>query len=222
MSVAAKLAQGSKLYIAGSATEAEVCTAITAGYPTIIAITGHAGVANGDVVTFSGFTGADAALLNSLTGVVKNYATGASNDTFAVDINTVGKTITIDGSNSKATPTEWVQVKEIQSIRANSAQASEIPVTDLDSTGKEYKTGLLDNGTVAFEYFDLESDDGQEAVLTAFTNSTSNSYKLALTGGTNRTFTASVTKFGTIPDLSVDGVQTGSFELKISGAVVVS
>lgn len=222
MSVNAKLAQGSKLYIAGSATAAEVCTAITAGYPTIITITGHDGVANGDVVTFSGFTGADAAILNAKTAVVKNYATGTSNDTFAVDINTVGKTITIDGSNSKVTPTEWVQVKEIRGIKPSSGQASQVPVSDLDSTAQEYLTGLMDNGTVSFEFFDLVSDPGQQAVLTAFEDSTSNSYKVVLTGGSTRTFTASVTKFSTIPDASVDGVQTGTFDLIVSGAVIRS
>jgi len=96
MSTLAILAQGTTLHIAGSAAAAEVLTAITVGYPTILAITGHAGVANGDVVTLAGFTGADAATLNGLTAVVKNYATGGTNDTFAIDINTVGKTITIN------------------------------------------------------------------------------------------------------------------------------
>lgn len=222
MSVAAKLAQGSKLYIAGSAAAAEELTAITVGYPTILAITGHAGVANGDVVTFAGFTGADAATLNSVTGVVKNYATGASNDTFAVDINTVGKTITIDAGNTTATPAEWTQVKEIKSIKPSSAQADEIDVTDLDSTAKEYLTGLLNNGTVSFEFFDKVSDSGQAAVLAAFEAATSNNYKIVLTGASTRTFAASVTKFSTIPDAAVNGVQTGTFDLKVSGTVTRS
>lgn len=222
MSINAQLAQGSKLYIAGSSGSAEVCTAITVGYPTIIAITGHAGVANGDVVTFAGFTGADAATLNGVSAVVKNYATGTSNDTFAVDINTVGKTITIDAGNTTATPAAWTQVTEIKSIKPSSAQASEIDVSDLDSAAKEYETGLITNGTVSFEFYDLVSDAGQQAVLAAYEASSSKSYKIVLTGASTRTFTASVTKFSTIPDASVDGVQTGTFELKVSGAITRS
>lgn len=221
MSISAQLAQGSKLYIAGAAGSAEALTAVTVGYPTILAMTGHAGIANGDVVTFdSNFAGADAALLNGKTAVAHHKATGASNDTFAVDIDTTGKTITIGTANG--TPAAWTQVKEIKSIKPSSAQASEIDVTDLDSTAKEWDIGLLDNGTISFEFFDLVSDSGQQAVLSAFENATVCNFKIVLTGASTRTFSGVVTKFSTIPDASVDGVQTGTFDIKVSGAVVRS
>jgi predicted secreted protein len=220
MSISAQLAQNSKLYIAGTAATPEVITAITAGYPTILAITGHAGVANGDSITCSGFTGADAALLNSLTFTVKNYATGATNDTFAIELNTVGKTITVDGSTT-VTPTAWIQVKEVKGIKPSGASASKIDVTDLDSTAKEYRTGLVDNGTFSADIHILETDAGQAAVLAAFAASSVNSYKV-VTPAKTRTFNASCLKFPTIPDAAVDGVQTGSAEWVISGTVTVA
>jgi len=222
MSTAAQLAQKSKIYIAGSSGSAEVITAITVGYPTILAITGHAGVENGDVVTFAGFTGANAADLNGVSAVVKNYATGATNDTFAVDINTVGRAISIDGSNSTATPGTWIQIKEVRSIGKSGGKAGEIDVTDLDSDAKEWRTGLGDSGRIPIEMNDLVSDPGQQALLAAYENSTSVNFKIELTGGSRRTFEGSVPSFDTTPQLNVDGVQTISAEIKISGAVTRS
>src|SRR6185369_572635 len=111
--------QGTTLHIAGTAATPEALTAVTVGFPTILAITGHAGVANGDVVTFSsGFTGADAALLNGQTAVVNHYATGATNDTFAVNIDTTGKTITV--GTATATPTAWIKVGKLTDIKGTS------------------------------------------------------------------------------------------------------
>lgn len=221
MSINAQLAQNSKLFVAGTAATPEVLTAITVGYPTIIAITGHAGVANGDVVTFAGFTGADAAFLNGTTASVKNYATGASNDTFAIDVNTVGKTITIDTGVTTATPTAWIQVKEVKSLKPSGASATKIDVTDLDSTAKEYRSGLVDNGTFSADIHVLESDPGQIAVLAAFIAATTNNYKV-VTPAKTRTFNATCLKFPTSPDLAVDAVQTGSAEWQINGSITVS
>lgn len=222
MSIAAQLAQGSKLYKAGSAAAAETVTAVTVGFPTILAITGHAGVANGDVITLAGFTGVNAATLNGQTGVVENYATGAVNDTFAININTVGKTITVDAVGvTSVTPFEWVQIKEVKAIKPSGSSASKIDVTDLDSLAKEFRTGLVDNGTFSADINVLDADPGQLSVLAAFNASTNDSYKV-VTPTKSRTFAASCTKFPTLPDISVDGVQVGSMEFAISGAVVVS
>ena len=221
MSVAAQLAQGSTLHVAGRAASAEVLTVITVGNPTILAITGHAGVANGDVVTLAGFTGADAALLNGKTPVVHHYATGGTNDTFAIDINTVGKTITIDAGNTTATPTAWIEVLEVKGIKPSAGSSSDIDCTDLKSEAKEYRTGLADNGTFSADIHILESDAGQAAVLASYLASTALSYKVT-TPAKTRTFTASCKKFPTIPDLNVDGVQVGTMEFRISGAVTVS
>jgi hypothetical protein len=221
MSVAAQLAQGSLFYVAGSAAAAEVITDIVLGYPTILTITGHAGVANGDSIAIAGFTGVDAATLNGQTAVVKNYATGAVNDTFAIDINTVGLTITVDVGVTAVTPSEWIEITEVKAIKPSSATASQIDVTDLKSTAKEYRTGLVDNGTFSADINVLETDAGQAAVLASFTDSTAISYKV-VTPAKTRTFTASCTKFPSMPDLGVDQVQIGSMEFKISGAIVVS
>lgn len=224
MSTAAVLTQGTTLHIEGSAAAAEVLTAITVGYPTILAITGHAGVANGDVVTLAGFTGAHAADLNGKTATVKNYATGATNDTFAIDINTVGRTITIDAGNTTATPTAWIKVGQITNIKGSSSAAPDIEVTDLDSTQKEFLTGLPDPGTVSMDAYCVDSDSGLAAMEASFNAATSKNYKITFPSGSTpiRTFAASVRSFPQIGDASKDGVVTGTIELRRSGAVTKS
>ena len=213
MSVNAQLAQNTKLYIAGTSGSAKTISDIAVGYPTIITSTSH-GLANGDYVAIDGVTGTDAALLNSLSFVISNVTT----NTFSINVNSVGKTLTATGT---ATPSAWIQVKELKAIKPSGASASKIDVTDLDSTAKEYRSGLVDNGTFSADIHILESDPGQAAVLAAFNAATVNTYKVASPAKT-RTFQATCLKFPTVPDSAVDGVQTGSAEWQISGSVTVS
>ena len=214
MSIAAQLAQGSTFFIAGTAGSAKTITGVSAGSPTIFTSSAH-GLANGDYVTIAGLTGADAALFNSLSFPITNVTT----NTFAIQVNSVGKTLTASGT---ATPAAWIQINQIKAIKPGGAQASKIDVTDLSSTAKEYRTGLIDNGTLSCDVFILESDPGQTACLAAFIASTVNTYKIVSPGPHTRTFSATCLKFPTVPDSAVDGVQTGSAEWQISGAVTVS
>jgi len=222
MSDAAIPAQGTTLHIAGSAAAAEPCTAITVGMPTIIAITGHAGVANGDVVTLAAFAGADAALVNGLTFIVQNYATGATNDTFTINLNTVGKTITI-GSGT-ATPTEWIKVGELTDIKSTSDTSPDIEVTDLDSTAKEYIQGLPDTGNVTMTVYCVDSDTGLAAMEAAHVARAMKSFKVTYPSGATpiRTFNGYVKSFPMIGDASKDSAVTGSVEIKRSGSVTKS
>lgn len=217
MSVNAQLAQNTKLYIAGTSGAAKNITAIAVGFPTIITSTSH-GLSNGDYVAIASITGtvgSDATNgLNSKSFVIKNVTT----NTFCIEVNTTGLTYTSGGT---ATPAAWVQVKEVKSIKPSGASATKIDVTDLDSTAKEYRSGLLDHGTYSADIHILESDAGQAACLAAFAAATVNTYKIVSPSKT-RTFQATCTKFPTIPDSAVDGVQTGSAEWQISGAVTVS
>ena len=217
MSINAQLAQGSKFYIAGSATGAKTITGIAVGWPTIITSTTH-GLTNGDVVTFAsivGTVGTDSSLgLNGKTYAVKNCTIS----TFAIEVNTLTLAYTSGGT---ATPLDWTQIKEIKSVKPAGAASSKIDVTDLESTAKEFRSGLMDNGTLACDIHILETDAGQAAALAAFKAGTIKNYKLVSPAKT-RTFAATCTKFPTVPDSSVDGVQTGTAEWQISGDVTVS
>lgn len=214
--------QGTTLHIAGSPAAAESLTAVTVGYPTILAITGHGGVANGDVVTLASFAGADAALLNGKTAVVKNYATGATNDTFAIDINTVGKTITI--GTATATPTAWIEVGELTDIRGTSDTSPDIPVTDLRSTTEEYIPGLPDTGSLTGSIYCVDTDAGLAAMEAAFDARVVKAFKVTYPAGSTpiRTFNGYVKAFPKIGDASKGAAVTGTIEIKRSGPVTKS
>ncbi len=218
MSVSAQLAQNSKFYIAGTAGGAKTISGATPGFPTIVTATAH-GMANGDVVAIAAITGTigtDATNgLNGKTLVITNVTA----NTFCINVNTLGLTYTSGGT---ATPNTWTQVKEMKSFKPGGASASKIDVTDLDSVAKEYRSGLVDNGTFTIDVFPLPADAGQQAVLAAFSASTVKSYKLQVNGGNSFTFDATVTKYPTIPDGAVDGVLTGAIDWQISGSVTVA
>lgn len=224
MSTLAVQSQGTTLHVAGTSATPEVITAVVAGFPTILAITGHAGVANGDAVTLAGFTGTDAATLNGKTAVVRNYATGATNDTVAIDINTVGKTITIDAGNTTATPTAWIKVGQITDIKGTSDTSPDIDVTDLDSTTKEYLPGLPDTGNVTMSVFCIDGDTGLAAIEAGFDARAVKTFKITYPKGATpiRTFNAYCKGYPKIGDASKDGVVTGTVELKRSGSVTKS
>ena len=64
-------AQGSIVQIATGSGGAKTITGVAVGNPTILTSAAH-GFSNGDVVTFAALTGADAALLNGQTLVVRD------------------------------------------------------------------------------------------------------------------------------------------------------
>jgi hypothetical protein len=217
MSVSAQLAQNSKLHIAGTSGAAKTITAISLGFPAIVTSTAH-GLANGDYVAVAaivGTVGTDATNgLNGKSFVVKNVTA----NTFAIEANTTGLVYTSGGT---ATPSTWIEIKEIKAIKPSGASATKIDVTDLSSTAKEYRAGLVDHGTLSADVFVLESDPGQAAALAQFQGSTVVQMKF-VTPGKTRTFSSTCLKFPTAPDSSVDGVQTGSAEWQINGTITVS
>lgn len=117
--------------------------------------------------------------------------------------------------------TTYVQIKELKGITPSGAASSQIDVTDLDSDAKEYRTGLLDNGTIALDVNIKEDDPGQVIALAAFDAASSVHFKHETTLY-ERTFEGSMTKWPTIPNSIVDGVLVGSGEIRVSGAVTAT
>ncbi|SPR97351.1 phage tail tube protein [Cupriavidus taiwanensis] len=175
-------AQGSKLEVSGTTGAAKTITGVAVGFPTIITSAAH-GLTNGDVITLAGLTGADAATLNGQTTVVRNITT----NTFAIEINTVGKTITASGN---ATPVTWTKIENLVSFKGFDGQASELDATDMDSSAKEFLLGLQDWGTFTFDVNRDFNDAGQQAVDAAKRAGAKKSYKLTLPNGKTKTFDA--------------------------------
>lgn len=102
-------------------------------------------------------------------------------------------------------------------------EASDIDITTLDSTAKEFRQGLQDFGNFSMEILRDPNDAGQAELLTQRAAQTSSTCVLTLPDDVtlNRaTFTAYV-KSVTISG-AVDDVARGTVNLKISGSVTWS
>ena len=202
-------AQGSVIEIATGTGAAKTITAISLGSPTIITATAH-GFIDGDVVTLAGLTGVDAATLNSQTVSVRNVTA----NTFAVYIDTTGKTITAAGTATSATFTSIINVRSFSGF---DGAASEIDVTNFSSTAKEFVLGLVDSGMFSFE-MDYDSDNtGHVALRAKQVSGVLTGFKLSLPDATIITFNAYVKKFSLAG--SVDAVVRTAVDLRITGAI---
>ena len=203
-------AQGSTLSISTGNGAAKTITAVTVGNPTILTIAAH-GMSNGDVGPISGLTGADAALLNGQTLVVTNKTT----NTFAVNVDTTGKTIT--AGTGTFTPQLLTKINGVQSFSGLDGAAGELDTTDLDSAAMEYIAGLRDEGKFGYEFKVLNTDPGQLAVRAARTSATVRSIKLLLPDNTSATFSVIVKSVPLTG--ATNTVLKSSVDMKITGPV---
>lgn len=209
-------AQGTIFQIATGAGSAKTISGtVGVGNPTVLTSTAH-GFVNGDYITFSaGFTGANASALNSKSYAVQFKTT----NTFAVSEDTTGLTITV--GTATATSATYTAVANVRAISsAFDGSASEIDVTNLASTGKEFRLGLVDNGGARMDIHLDNADAGQVAVRSAQVASTQKAFKLILPSGTTPTasFNGFVKSFP-VTGVGVDGVVGASIDIKITGAV---
>lgn len=213
MAATAYSAQGSKLYIGTGTGSAVVPSAITVGNPTILTSAAH-GQTNGTAVTLAGFTGADAATLNGQVAIIQFKTT----NTFAVAIDTSGKTITVSGSPT-ATPVTYTQVKNLKQYSGLDGAASDLDATNLDSTAKEWIPGIIDNGQFTVTVDDDPADAGQVAVL-AKQGVAGTLFKIVLPSAAslpNVAFTGYIKKFSMTG--GVDKILERGIDVKITGAV---
>jgi hypothetical protein len=205
-------AQGSTFQIETGSGGAKTITAIALGYPTILTSAAH-GFSNGDVQTLSGLTGTDAALLNGQSLTVFNKTT----NTWAVNVDTTGKTITAAGS---ATPVLYTTIGNVKSYNGFDGSASEIDVTNLSSLAKEKRLGLQDFGKFSTAINPDFADNGQNAMRAAKATGAQKNFKWNYPNGKVASFAGYVKS---MPESGgVDGVIDGSTEITITGAVIVA
>ena len=169
------------------------------------------GFNNGDVVALAVFTGADAALLNGLSLVVTNKTA----NTFAVDVDTTGKTIAVTAGT--ATPNTYTKIENWKTYTGLDGQPSDIDITNLDSVAKEFMPGLVDNGSFSGEVDRAPTGVGQLALDAARVAGTTKLFKVVIPGGFTASFSGYVKKFGIAG--GVDQVVKSPFEVRITGAV---
>jgi hypothetical protein len=215
MASTALSAQGTIVQIATGTGGAKTITAVTIGYPAIVTSTGHA-LNNGDVVTIASVTGTMSTVINVANLVVLYKTT----NTFAVNVDTTGLTYTSGGT---ATPVTYTAIGNIKSISDfESGSASEIDVTNLSSTAKEKRLGLVDNGGFSLAIHHSNADAGQAAAQARRLDGAAVNMKVILPSGTTPTasFSALIKKFS--KNAAVDGVVEGSLDVTVNGAITWS
>lgn len=202
--------QGTKIEMGTGSGGAKTVSGIALGNPTILTATAH-GLANGDVVTLSAFAGVDASTINAQVCVVKNITT----NTFAVDVDTTGKTIT--GTEAAATPVAWTEIGEITDFSGPDGTANEIDTTHLTSTAKEFLMGLPDEGNISLSMNWAPTDTGQIAAIAARKARTEKDFKITYSDNSTATFKAYV--LGLSSGAGVDSKVNGSMTLRITDEV---
>jgi hypothetical protein len=200
-------AQGTVLAIGTGSGSAATISAITLGNPTIITATAH-GFNVGDVVTHAGITGAVSA--NGTFSVLYKTA-----NTYAIGLDTTGGAAYVSGGT--ATPTTFTAVANVKTFSGFDGSASEIDVTNLSSTAKEYRLGLTDPGQFTIEIDYDGTNAGHVALRAKQQSGLLSNFKLTLPNAQNITFTGFVKKFALAG--GVDAVAKTAVDIRISGPI---
>lgn len=121
-----------------------------------------------------------------------------------------------------ASPEVFTTVPEIVSFDGPGGSASEIDVSDLASTAREFRMGLKDEGDFSFEMMYLPNNAQHSGLQTDRTNRTQRNFKITLTDSPQSTmsFAAFVREFSISG--GVDDVVRASVTLRITGAVTIT
>ncbi|MBW2647167.1 MAG: hypothetical protein JRE23_13535 [Deltaproteobacteria bacterium] len=178
--------QGTKLEMSGAASGTPITEmTATVGYPTLLTSAAH-GLSNGDVGTLSAFAGDSAALMNGEKVVVK-YVT---DDTFSVDIDTTGGTLT--AANGTITPDTYTEICSILDWDLPGDTHNMIDFTALGSTRAEEKPGIPRGGAVTFSVNWTSADSGLLAAEVARAAKSLRTFKLTYSDDAVHTFTGYV------------------------------
>lgn len=130
-------------------------------------------------------------------------------------LNAQGATLSIDDAGG--TP---VLIECISSFSGFDGQASDIDVTCLTSTAKEWRQGLQDFGQFSVDLMRDPNDPGQAELDAAKNAQATRTFILTLESGDVATFEGYVKSLTTAG--GVDAVLTGTATIKVSGTVVWS
>ena len=100
-------------------------------------------------------------------------------------------------------------------------EASELDITNLDSTAKEKMAGLQDFGNFSFEFHPDYSDSGQDALRAAQASGALKTFQLTLSDATTIDFTGVVKNAQSITG-GVDAPLAGSAAISVSGSITIT
>jgi len=196
--------QGTKLEMSSGSGDAITGMTATVGYPTLLTSESH-GLSDGDVGDLSAFAGTDAADMNGETVIVKY----ASTNTFSVDIDTTGKTLT--AANGTITPQTYTEIGSIQDWDLAGDTHNMIDFTALGSTRAEEKPGIPRGSAMTFSMNWTSDDTGLLAAEVARAAKTLKTWRVTYSDDAVHTFTGYVTAIS----------DSGGGDDKVSGSITI-
>lgn len=134
--------------------------------------------------------------------------------------NTEGITI---GRGDGSSPESYTDIPQVTSISGPDGSATEIDVSDLSSTEREFQLGLKDEGSVSLELVWDENDAEHAGLRTDRSGGTLRNFRITLDDGSpNTTIDFSAYVMGLSMNFGVDEVQRATVNLRISGGLTVS
>jgi hypothetical protein len=117
-------------------------------------------------------------------------------------------------------PPHWLEVKEVKSFNEQQAESADIDVTHLQSTAKEFLTGLPDNGTFTGDINFVIGDPGQIAMRAARESQTVQNFRATFSDTSTAEFSGFVKSMPVSG--GVDQAVASSFSIKVTGEVVLT
>jgi len=206
-------AQGTKLEMSNGDGDAITAMTATVGNPTILTKESH-GLTNGDVGTLSAFLGTDAGDLNGEV-VVVGYVT---DDTFAVDIDTTGKTLTAE--NGTITPQTYTEIGNILDWDLAGDTHNMKEKTTLGSTRAEEEPGIPRGSATTFALNWTSDDAGLLAAEVARAAKALKTWRITYSDDATHSFTGYVVAIS--DSGGVDDKVNGSITIHRVGALTLS
>ena len=204
--------QGTTIEIGTGSGGALTITDISLANPTLLTDVAH-GLSDGDVVAAADFAGVDAGDINGNEYVVMFV----TDDTFAIGLDSTDLTITDNTDTATMTPVTWSEIGEVTDFSGPDGSASEIDMTHLTSTAKEFIMGLPDEGSLSMSVNWDTSDAGQAAARAARVARTEQDFKITYSDASTATFTGYVLALSSSG--GVDNKIDGSLSIRISAAI---
>ncbi len=116
-----------------------------------------------------------------------------------------------------------VSIGRLTSVGEIEAEAEELDVTTLESTGgyREYIQGFRDSGTIELEGYHDAGDAGQKAVREAFASGEICTFRVSFPDGSTAAFSGFIKKHA-IGSAEVDGAIGFGAVIRVSGPVTVT
>ena len=135
------------------------------------------------------------------------------------NITSQGTTI---GIGDAASPEVYTTISQVTNMSGPDGSASEIDVTNLSSTAKEFILGLKDEGSIQLDIVWDERDTQHALLRTRFGSGASGNYQIKDAGSPEALYTFPAFVQGLSMSMGVDEVQRASVNLRISSAIVVT